>query len=236
MTSRRWEGTGPEYRIHWGGRDWALRLNAPHPGLYAEGCGPLLGLDGVTAPGRVDRNALSGATLVEWGCRFDHVEATYKPADWGEMTVRAAWSPAPLDDAIDLLVELSARSVGDLESVEVWTVSHLGPPSAESALSPPLSIRPDAPRDAQDLTPWISPGPGRDEATYIALAHPDDVRQRVVDERGRSVRHGLFGYDLERGVVLRGRLRAFWSRAADPSRAADEALAGWLREPLPLST
>lgn len=261
MVPRHWDGTGPEFHIGWGGRVWTLRPDAARPGLYSEGYGPLLGLGGVAAAGRLDPAALTGATLAECSARFDHVEAIYKPPAWGDLTVRAVWGPAAVDDALDLLVEVSAQSVGDLKAVEVLTLSSLEPPNpASSATHAQRSILPrDEPsallaRDGREgdpagwivetppadggMPPWTMRRPAIGEDTYVALAHPDDVSRRIVDATGQTVHHALFGYDLERGVVLRGRLRALWcpGSEAEAASVAEAALARILREPLPLTT
>ena len=64
------------------------------------------------------------------------------------------------------------------------------------------------------------------------MIHPDDGTRRDAVR----VRYGLFGYDLERGVVLRGRLRGIWLAhrpdGAEVARRLDE----FLREPPPLGT
>jgi len=94
----------------------------------------------------------------------------------------------------------------------------------------------DYPRDPDRWPPWIASTPDPRSGTYIDLAHPDDVGRRIVDPAGRWVVNALFGHDLERGVVLRGRLRGLWCRGAQPELLAQEALARFLAEPLPLTT
>lgn len=258
MATRPWYGNGPEFRIDWGGRTWTLRPDAAKPGLYAGGRGPLLGLDGVAVCGRTDHTAFTGVTLVEYACRFDHVEAVYRPAGWGELTLRARWTPAGSDEALDLLVELSARSVGELRSVEILTLNHLDV-AASTCNSP--SSRTILPRDKRgallahdgregnpadwvieppprngELPPWTALCPALSDDAYVALSHPDDVSRQIVDTSGLAVRYALFGYDLERGVVLRGRLRSLWCPAAGAGAIAAEALGRLRREPLPLTT
>src|SRR5262245_53276831 len=95
--SRRWTGTGPEFGLEWGGRVWTLKLDDDRPGLRREGRGPVLALEGVAVKGRRAPGALCGATLVGFEKRFERVEATYAPPDWGELSVRATWSPSEDD-------------------------------------------------------------------------------------------------------------------------------------------
>jgi hypothetical protein len=49
-----------------------------------------------------------------------------------------------------------------------------------------------------------------------------------------SVRHALFGHDLEKGVILLGRLRGLWIRSEAPEHDTLALLDEFLRDPLPL--
>ena len=60
------------------------------------------------------------------------VRATYAPPGWGGLVVRASWSAA-LGDAVDLEIQLSASSVGELDGVEVGVVSRLDRAADEEA-------------------------------------------------------------------------------------------------------
>jgi hypothetical protein len=71
------------------------------------------------------------------------------------------------------------------------------------------------------------------------MVRPDDCARRITGEAARpaagtsgvvSVRYGLFGHDLEKGVVLRARLRGLWLDLAseDEVRRHHDA---FLREP-----
>ncbi len=77
--------------------------------------------------------------------------------------------------------------------------------------------------------------------TYAELVHPDDVARRVREGAGSidacpTIRYGLFGHDLERGVVLRARLRGIWLPADQAEAEARRRMDEFLREPLPLTT
>ena len=82
---------------------------------------------------------------------------------------------------------------------------------------------------------------------YVELIHPHDVARRISthdhDESSsngegplfiRSVRHGFFGLDLEKGVVLRGRIQGHWFPASTVDDCAIAAMEQFLSEPLPL--
>lgn len=251
--SRPWIGAHGTYETIWGDRPWELRVNSPSPGLYAEGRGPLLGLDGVAATGRSDPHALSGATLQLCESRHGRVEATFAPPGWHDLFVRAAWTA--LDEAtIDLELQVWANSVGALRALEVRTLSSLVLPTA------PVGERRMAARDARaaalafdgrdpeaatyltatddrliDCQPWcgyvrIWPG-----LCYIDLAHPDDISRRLTDSSGR-VFNAFFGHDLEKGVVLRGRERGVWRPHDLSACALPTERRRFLETPLPLET
>ncbi len=231
-----------------------MRVDDRRPCLWAvdDEVGPLLGLSGVAEAGRWAPSALSGATLLDHECRFGRVEATYAPLGWGALRVRAAWSPVE-PDGIELAVQVSARSVGRLRAVEVMVVSGLHD-------DPDRSSRFVEPRDARSATlSYDGREPGLDGLTtlpprdacprlcrigtsverfyYVEFVHPGDVSRRV--SRGgsaRSTRHALLGHDLERGVVLRARVRGHWLGAESPHRRSLELRDAFLREPPPLTT
>ncbi|HEU5116683.1 MAG TPA: hypothetical protein VFT74_08400 [Isosphaeraceae bacterium] len=251
---RRWEGSEAEYAIEWGEARWTLRLDGDRPGLRSGEIGPLLGLEGLSAVGRWDAGAMSGSSLVNVEERLGRIEATYVPEGWDELTLRAAWS-SPSEEVIDLEVQVSTRSVGRLHAVEARVLSTLSPPPG------PGVYRSVEPRDARsasftydgretDLselstgppgpiqTPWLAPKSGREGWTYVELVHPDDASRRIMEGRlpFPTCRYGLFGFDLERGVVLRGRLRGVWLPKSEAFEGAERHRDAFLKEPLPLST
>jgi hypothetical protein len=252
--TRSWQSSGRDYALDWAGKRWTLRLDSPHPGLYSEESGPLLSLEGVSREARWDPDALSVATMVQSELRFDRVEATYQPPSWGDLSVRVAWSPWG-DSGIDLEVQLSAHSVGELSGVEVNVRSQVGQklPDGSSrvvvprdALAAALSYdgrESDLGKLSTDPTGefsalWMVPKSGRDGWTYVEMAHPEDASRRVFDGTMpyRSLRYALFGYDLERGVVLRARLRGLWLPKERAHSDSDRLYRAFLTEPLPLST
>jgi len=73
--------------------------------------------------------------------------------------------------------------------------------------------------------------------TYVEYAHPEDCQRLIVRvENGRcEVRFGLFGLDVERGVVVRARLRAAFVPREHDTHAAQELYEELLEEEPPLS-
>lgn len=249
--TRRWIGHGTEFVLDWGGRPWTLKLDDPRPGLRAEGRGPLLGLEGVAEVGRWDPDALSKDTLTAVEHRFDRIEATYSPPAWGALTVRASWFPVE-DDGVELEIQLSAQSVDELRAVEVRVLSTLAevPPEPGGGKVYPRDVRSAAlTYDGRDpfpegrgMTTW-PPGPfGPDfitswsyfEGSYVELVYPGDVSRRI--QQTETLRYGLFGHDLEKGVVLRGRLRGHWYHHPNFNAAIQRLSRQFQDSPLPLST
>lgn len=253
---RCWEVEGDGFKVTWGDRDWRLRVDNDQPGLSLPGSPGmyLLGLEGVAEAGRFDASACSGATLLGVEFRRHRVIASYSPPGWGQMFIRAAWSLAG-DQAIDLELQLNAQSVGELSAVEVLTASRVGgaaeakedvvvtPRDAtsaalsydgrESALSR-LLTRP--PRPIEQPPCWVVRDPSEPSWYYAEFAHPHDESRHMLQDAA-SVRHGFFGYDLEKGVVLRARLRGFWVKeCADRLALIEHEHASFLSQPLPLTT
>jgi len=268
-----WTGSGPEFNLDWGGREWTLTLDEAGPGLRWQSDASvvkLFSLDGLAQVGRFDARAFTRTTLVGFEQRRSYVEATFAPPGWGGLVVRAVWSPGGLGEAIDLEIQVSATSVGELKGLEVAVLSQLGEPGsrqptvlaarveARDARSAALSYDgrepahvlrslttlplPESPQ--LDRPPRIFAPPGALAGVfYIEMAQPNDVARRTSGEHfhdgsttpfALSTRYGLFGHDLEKGVVLRARLRGCWIRSRTPE---DDALAlyrQFLREPLPL--
>jgi hypothetical protein len=248
-----WIERGSAFALSWAGREWRLCPDADRPGFYLGDVGPVLGLEGLAARGRFDPDALRGASLVACERRFDRIEATYAPVGWGEMTLRAAWWPGG-EQAVDAQIELSARSVGELKAVEVLTTSRIAagttpsgarrvwPRDARSAVlsydgrEPDLTrLTTEPPRLPGESPLWLGRTADCPGWRFLALAHPDDVSRRITDGLD-VVRDALFGYDLERGVVLRGRLRGVWLPEAATEHAAAEEFRRFLDRPLPLTT
>jgi hypothetical protein len=237
-----------------------------HPGAWC------LGLEGVSAPGRHDPKALCGESLVGVELVHSRIEATFAPAGWGGLRVRASWSSAGDAEGIDLEVQVSASSVGELKGVEVWVATRLLDPvgaQAEAGVQPSwveprdrraAALSYDGRENREQLaclTTLPVPGPGEaafapvliepswptSRGAYLELVHPHDVARRIVSgvdhgpvNRGAAavVRYGLFGHDVEKGIIVRGRLRGLWIDSTDLAQAARHAYAAFLTLPPPL--
>ncbi len=246
--------------LEWGGAIWELRLDAEIPGLYclsggpASGQGPLLGLEALMAKGRRTAPAFSHATLVHSELRGPRIEAVYMPLGWHALQVNAAWTPGE-GATIDLDLELQARSVDRLHGLELIVLSQLAGP-----LNPGMhrSVTPRDTRSAgftydgretnlaglvtgppgETAAPWLAPRAGREGWTYLEMVHPDDLSRQILEGTlpFRAARHALLGHDLEKGVVLRARMRGHWLRKEEAHSRIDTLWREFLDRPLHLTT
>jgi hypothetical protein len=121
-----WEGSDGDYILSWGGRHWTLKFDESDPGLscdVGDWSARLLSLQGLAAVGRFEDQVFTAATLVDVERYRSRVQATFSPRGWGDLTVRAAWSPSCCGAGVDLEVQASASSVGLLHDVEVMVQS-----------------------------------------------------------------------------------------------------------------
>lgn len=255
--ARSWDQAGPGFEVEWGGRVWALRTAGPIPGLRVCGgsIGPLLGLDGLAAGGRTDRDALSAGWQARRTDAGNRVEAVHTPPGWSGLTVTVAWVISG-EDSIDVEVEAKTTEDG-FTGFEVQLASILPePPGARKkrwveprdATSAGLSYdgrEPDVgdlttlPPAAGNLAPRVLPSPWEDGLSYVEMVLPEGVARRVteagkISSLGHTTRYGLFGRDLAPGSVVRTRLRGLWLLSSAPqSEALDRA--GAFREEGPVS-
>jgi hypothetical protein len=275
VPDRQWEGHGPEFTLRWGGRTWALSLDQANPGLYwsdGRSIGKLLSLHGLAVAGRAGAEVFTPAALVGFARLRRRVEATFAPPDWGGVTVRAAWSPTPNREAVDLEVQVNASSVGELQDFEAHVVSLWCTDGAEIPSNRPAWVEPRDRRSAAltydgreslyvlsllttlpvpntagaplEMTPRVFSLPrSKPETHYLEMVQPNDCARRILggsgddavtSPRSLSTRYALFGYDLEKGVVLRARLRGIWIRSKAPQAQVRPCVEEFLNEPLPL--
>jgi len=273
VIDRIWRGTGPTLSLDLRSVSLSLNVEQANPGLElpeAHGTARLLALDGLAQAGRYDRMAFGPRTLVAWELVRGRLAATYTPAGWGGLIVRAAWSPISGRDGVDLEIQASADSAAELKHVEVVVSSEWvkGDSGFSGALASRVACRDargavqsDESRDpaavlsslttprlaaasATALEPLVAAAPGAGRSVYyVEMVQPDDVARRIIgipaDDRTTSqlvlsVHYGLLGHDIEKGVILRARLRGQWIESETPE---DEAQALWRQfrdEPLPL--
>jgi hypothetical protein len=201
-----WEGSDGDFTLNWAGRHWTLKFDETDPGLRCD-VGPwssrLLSLHGLAAVGRFDDRVFTAATLVGVEKYRSRVQATFAPRGWGELTVRAAWSPSCGGAGVDLEVQASASSVGLLRDVEVIVQSlwerrdgletstdlgrHVEPRDARSA-----ALSYDGRETAGNLASLVTlavtnsprphiftPSGAEDGISYIEMVQPNDASRRI---------------------------------------------------------
>jgi hypothetical protein len=270
VSEAHWQGSGDVYTLSWGGRPWTLRLDEPDPGLRLpseQWSRTSLSLHGLGATGRFAAGMFTPATLVDVEHYRSRIQATFAPPGWGGLLVRAAWSPSCAGAGVDLEVQASASSVGELRAVELVVQSQWRRATETDLPSAPDAIRSVAPRDARSSALTYD---GRETAAsvqalktlgfldnsrprmverddmapgalYVEMVQPNDLSRQIQFEPSEAgsrppsmaVQYALFGHDMEKGIVLRGRLRACWTNT---ERAVDVAAfyQQFLSEPLPL--
>ncbi len=262
MKATNWRRSADDYTIEWGGRGWTLDTSGGRigPRTTDGGTQRLLVLSGLTATGRREDAAFRADDLVGVELLHSRVLATYAPRGWHGLTIRAAWGPSLDGDGLDLEVQASTSTVGELRKLEIMVEStFIDTPGARSTTVEPRDrfaalLSYDGRESAEVLQRLITAPvpassdhpfgplavPVEDATTYLEIVHPYDVSRRAVETLAdgstiAATRYALFGYDLEKGVVLRGRLRGVWLAGprADRSAIVDQHWR-FLHEPPPL--
>lgn len=245
---------------------WSIRWSGCLPGLYWESSrgqsviGPILGGLGLTAAGRSDIGQTNQKTLVQVEVVQNRVEMIFLPPTWYETKIRLCWWPTA-QGQFDLMTEVSTRSVGLLKGVELGIVSIISdlpetrPVWIEEFHDQNAAMRSIDGREADwiknqtSFEPNNSSGESNPSSPWSAClnyadhkikiletVHPDDVSRCFRDKNGKLSRTWTFGYDMERGVVFRGRHRC---RLFNNSETFDQTtIDNWQNEfagqPLPL--
>ncbi len=179
--------------------------------------------------------------------------------------MRASWL-ALADETVDLEIQLSASSVGELDGLEIGISSRLDPAALSESAAPVFYVeardqsaafsvgdgREPLVRlcqfkmlsESQPLAPCLYPPPGGSSDNYYAeMVHPDDLARRVFTApfpqagatvAGGSVRYALFGLAIEKGVILRARLRGCWFHSRDPQEHTRSLYQEFLHQSPPL--
>jgi hypothetical protein len=273
VASVQWEGTGPEFSLIWGGRRWSLSAQSSRPGLCYGGervVAGLLTLDRLSEAGRSQSDVFVPDSLVGFELHRSRVLLTFAPAGWGGVVVRTGWGPGAGPDSIDLEVQVTASSVGQLQNLEVgvasgWPGSRDDPVPGWAYWAEPRDLRSAAlsydGREPEGLLQRLTTGPvaglsgprflarvfgpfsDSGAACYVEMVQPNDPARRItgqpadptaVQRREFLCRYALFGHDLEKGVVLRARLRGQWLSTAPTDDQLAALYHQFVEEALPL--
>ena len=175
----------------------------------------------------VSAAGLPAQQLVTWGnkpeivIRQESLFVKYRPAETQNIECDVRWRISP-EGSLDL--EVSALTPGNWENVGIQTCSVL--PAGEVIL-------------LDDVTPPIFVWrPEQNEVSYVEFCHPEDgmaLDQESLTNGGTVLRYKLFGHDLEKGVILRGRLRGRLVPRSEDVTAARSAYQDFLKAPPHLS-
>jgi hypothetical protein len=151
-----------------------------------------------------------------------------------EVAVASSWS-----DAVGRAAPLGLYSV-EARDVHAAALTYDGREPADvlrSLVTGPVATSPEELEAVWYPTPGPSP---QGERCYLEMVRPNDCARRIIghfaareDPRRdrRSTRYGLFGHDLEKGVVLRARVRGIWLPCRCDEREKHRRHAAFLGEP-----
>ena len=183
--------------------------------------------------------------------RCKDLVATYPASDCGLLRVQVYWRCQVHLSwlAIELQVSVQTDQLGiatplvahsQLEAVQATRLS-----DAARASVAPLSLESGA---QQELAPQDGPGcllfdVPASNWTYVEMIHPADFQgDRLAiaatpgGARRASLEHRLFPGSLEKGVILRSRVRGLFIPKRDAVMGASAGYQEFLRSPLPLTT
>ena len=185
------------------------------PGLHVES----IHLLGMAVPSRVEGEADS---LQDAYVRSAELTATYRGSEAWPVRVDATWrvlapsSPHEFTAAIDLLISVRTDRLQSQPRMAVE--SGFGGGEVASAADGCILFRPT-----------------QSDLSYLEMVHPLDLRGDELSGGGNTpfrIRHHLFDDCLEKGVVLRARLRGMLlTRGHDTQLAADHYAAFKAAEP-----
>jgi hypothetical protein len=163
----------------------------------------------------------AGGSTPDVVLRQDTLIAGFPPTRQLAVETQACWRVQPAG-VFDL--QISTLTPGRWESLSVGTLSRL--PAGQIVLLGEGELK------------ILLFRPETGDQSYAEFCHPRDGVGGIDVTRGTSgleVRFRLFGQELEKGVILRGRLRGLLLAREDDEAAAREAYRRFVREPPPLS-
>jgi hypothetical protein len=207
-----WEWDGPDVRLGLDPLRGLLflgkkKVNAPSP--------QILGVEIVDAVGLGSHSIHDTNTPLHVHCHQNIAFVAYKPTEARPVECHARWRihEEPIFD-----LEVSTLTPGKWDGLSVRTRSCL-PADRSHQLETQLLVL---------LRLEDSP------VSYIEMCHPHDGFDVDLSE-ANTIRFRLFGHDLEKGVILRGRLRGMIVPRERDEAIALEAYQQFLHEPPNLS-
>lgn len=151
-----------------------------------------------------------------------------------EVAIESVWPTKPRSPHSGLTYGVSARDAGGTP----W----LSDPNQSPSLSGPDTTIPLLSTSLDAFPPLVRLDPS-DGRNYVEMVAPNDCARRIIAEapwpgtggrRLTSVRYALFGHDLEKGVVVRGRVRGMWLTTMATPDELRELYEAFLGQPPPL--
>lgn len=179
----------------------------------------ILGLEIVDAVDLGPQALANAGVLPEVVVRDDTVIVQYAPTTRRPVECQARWRVSP-QGVFDL--EVSTLTPGKWDGLAVQTRTRLATTTGAHEIHLEQSVQPG----------MVIYRPQGLEVSYVEMCHPHDgISLEVTNEQSSStVRYRLFGHDLEKGVILRGRLRGMIVPRAVDVAAAHEAYQRFIRE------
>ena len=187
----------------------------------------LLALRGAIGQGVANAGVAPGMLIDNTPLRGG-VAATYRLMIGGDVALKAVWSTIKGADGIDLEVSANTRTVGLVQTLEIILGSRWPRSCRAESVDTPIEENPgvllaSATRGAITLMT----GPAFPGQTYVEMVQPFGLLDQEIADEGTSYR--LFGHDLERGVLLRARIRGVWT-ASEGARETAITLWGQFTE------
>jgi hypothetical protein len=244
-----WQLNGWQARLQAGSFAGQVNLLTPHEGLSLP-LGPdhdkvvlrMLGIE-LPEPAPGPQNPPADCYV-----RGDDLVVVYSQATPRPVRVEAYWRASQAVAGL-LAIELQVSVQTSLLESAPELLAHSRLPRAEVwRLLGADSRAFERPGHTQDKTIRLQPeqGPGcllfrlaGSDLSYVEMIHPSDFRWDELAparEDGHLLRHRLFSGELEKGVILRGRVRGLVLPRENDEQAAAEAFTAFSQAPPPLTT
>lgn len=178
-----------------------------------------LGLEIVDAVNLGPQPLVSPNTVPDIVIRQDTISVKYAPTTRRPVECQARWRVVP-EGVFDL--EVSTLTPGKWDGLAVQTLT---------------SLSTTRPQEEVQIDSGVNPGiviyrPLGQQISYVEFCHPHDgiAVEIKSDVTTTTVRYRLFGLDLEKGVILRGRLRGMIVPRSIDTASAHAAYERFIRE------
>jgi hypothetical protein len=173
------------------------------------------------------------ATFEETPARRVRVQAYWRTA-WASLPALLAGVDLEVSVQTSLLDSDPRLEISSLvQPSEIWRLSEAG---QWDRLEAPTAASREL--DSSTGTGALLFRSGSGEASYFEMTHPADFRAVALAKEGEEVRvtRRLFGQNLEKGVILRSRIRGGFAPRSKDLQVALDAWRSFTESPIPLTT